>query len=454
MSFEVVEATSGRMGLNELQQWTPDCVIADLGLGDISGVDVIRAIAADLAPRPPVVAVAANLTVSDAVEAMKSGAKDVVEKPIQTDRLKQMITSAIDQSELARDMARVESAVPNAIGADVLMSDSSQLRSAIERVDRLASVEMPVLIVGERGTGTATLARRLHSSGPRKDRPFIVVPAGETPASVEAALFGSNGRQSAFAQAADGTVFIESLCSLGPAGQERLARVLAEVSAARASGQPVACPRIVVASERELGADVAAGRLREDLAHRLSPLSVQVPPLRERRGDIPPLVKKIVARVAEQLGRPAVIVPGDVMEQLSEREWLGNADELHSAVVRGLMLARDGKLRFEDVVGPRAVLGGAVAPALREDGWRPTADENGGVRRFDDYEAEIFRFALEKAGGCVSRAAETLGVGRATMYRKMRSYDIAAPPVSERAIVRTGRRSKGKDEEFLGDRAA
>ena len=462
MDYEVVEATSGRAGLQELSQWTPDCVVVDLDLPDLSGIDVLRSIATDLAPRPPVIAVSANLSVQSAVEAMKRGAKDAVEKPIQTERLRKTVQAAVETSDLASDMGRLQSVLPTELGAEVLETRTQQMTAVVERMDRLASVEMPVLIVGEGGTGTQALARRLHSAGPRREKPFIVVPESGNPKVVEAALFGSNGRPSAFAQAQDGSVFVEDLVSLGDAGQQRLARVLAEVSAARASGQPVACPRIIVASKVDMSAAVAGQQVREDLAHRLTPLTVTVPPLRDRRADIPGLVARMADKVAAELKRTPVAFGDDVLRQFSEREWPGNCEELQAAVVRGMLLSKGGTVRIEDVTGPSKGANGGSAKST--NGWHPTLDDTGATRRFDDYEAEIFRYALDKAGGCVSRAAESLGVGRATMYRKMRSYDIDAPPVSERAIIRTGRRKRKKAAEpaaaaapaagFVGDKAA
>ena len=200
----------------------------------------------------------------------------------------------------------------------------------------------------------------------------------------------------------------------------------------------------IVACVGDVRAAVDAGTINAELAHQLAPLTVVVPALRDRRADIPRLVTTIVTKVASGLGRGQVTVGSDVLEHLSRREWPGNVSELYSTLVRGVVLARDGRLRLEDIAGPQANASASAGAPAPTGGWHPTPNAEGQVRRFDEYEAEIFRFALESAGGCVSRAAENLGVGRATMYRKMRSYDIDAPPVSERTIIRTGRRSKRK----------
>jgi DNA-binding NtrC family response regulator len=444
LGFEVAESGLGRAGLNELARVTPECVLLDLSLPDLKGSDVLRAIAAAPAPQPPVVIVAGALEVEEAVELMKLGAKDVVTKPVDAERLRRAVVTAIEKSDLAKDVARIQALLPDGFGADLLVAESPAMRSALERVERLAAVDMPVLILGEKGAGKGVVARYLHAVGPRAGKPFVHVPGGDAPGVAEQALFGMGGRPSAFAQAQDGVVYIESITSLGSSGQERLARVLAELSAARAGGHMVSCPRVIVGATREIALDVEAGRVKEDLARRLSPLTVHVPPARERSKDVPEIVRRIVTRIAREEGRAQVVISDEVMRQFSEHAWPGNLVELEAAVIRAVVLARDGQVRLADLGGGDAS-GAASSP--RGPGWSPTVNEAGSVLRFDEYEAEIFRFALRQAGGCVSRAAEMLGVGRATMYRKMRSYEIDAPPVAERGIIRSGRRPKSGDGE-------
>jgi DNA-binding NtrC family response regulator len=442
LGFEVAESGLGRAGLNDLGRVTPECVLLDLSLPDLKGADVLRAIAAAPAPQPPVVVVAGTLDVAEAVELMKLGAKDVITKPVDPERLRRAVVTAIEKSDLAKDVARIQALLPDGFGADLLVAESPAMRSALERVERLAGVDMPVLVVGEKGAGNAVVARYLHAVGPRSQKPFVHVPEGDAPGVAEQALFGIGGRPSAFAQAQDGVVYIESIASLGPSGQDRLARVLAELSAARAGGHMVSCPRVIVGATREIALEVEAGRVKEELARRLSPLTIHVPPLRERSKDIPEIVRRIVARIAREDGRAPVVVSDEVMKQFSEHSWPDNLEELEAAVIRALVLARDGQVCLADL-GSEST-GGANGQTGR--GWSPTVNEAGMVLRFDEYEAEIFRFALRQAGGCVSRAAEMLGVGRATMYRKMRSYEIDAPPVAERGIMRSGRRPKPDGE--------
>lgn len=451
LGFTVTEAPTGRAGLAELGQWTPECVIVALELPDLRGIDVLRTISTGFEPRPPAFLVANECSMVTAVEAMKLGAKDVIMKPLAADDLREAVSGAIARGELVRDMSVLEVALEGLREGFALETDTPAMKAAIERVERLATVEMPLVLVGERGTGKGALARHCHASGPRAGKPFVVVPRNDRPIVVEQALFGSSGRPSAFAQAGEGTVFIESIVSLGPSGQERLARALAELSSARASGEAVSCPRVVVACERELQQEVQNGRLREDLARRLAPLCVHVPALRERKRDVPALVTRVLARLSREQGRQEPIVSEVLMQHFVERDWPANLRELESVLIRTMALSKERDVSLEDVVLVRMAHADSHKPeANGAKGWTPTAvDPNGGVLRYDDYEAEIFRFALDRAGGCVSRAAEMLGVGRATMYRKMRSYDIDAPPVSERAILRTGRRAKEEDAQEM-----
>jgi DNA-binding NtrC family response regulator len=444
--LSVVEAASGRAGLAEVSHWTPDGIVVDLDVSDVDAAQVVRAVMSDAAPRPVIIALARQPSVERVLEVMKLGARDVLTKPLAAADVQRALVNAVDRGELAGEIRRLESVLVASGNSLSLIAEGPAMKAVLDRVDRLASVEMPVLVLGESGTGKGAIARRLHARGPRAGKPMVVVPALEQPGASEAVLFGTGQRPSAFVQAQDGVLFIESIVSLGHSGQDRLARVLADLSAARTSGRPVTAPRLVVAAERELAELVESGAVREELARRLSPLTLVVPPLRERKSDIPALARAIAGRLAEETRTRPVELSVELLAELSQHAWPGNLRELEAAVVRAVALSRNGQVRPEDLRGPRHVsIPAAPAPPATR-GWSPRTDAEGEVLRYDDYEAEIFRFALDKAGGCVSRAAEMLGVGRATMYRKMRSYDIDAPPVSERAIARSGRKHRPGDD--------
>jgi len=443
LGYQAVEVDSGRAALAELGSGVADAVVVDLSIVDVPVRDIVAAVASLPAPRPALVVTGRAPSLEEAVDLMRRGVKDVLQKPATPERIGEALTRAIESSELARDVRRLRRESEDMSGI-YLAGDSPAMVSVLERIDRLASVEMPILLTGEPGVGKGTIARRIHAGGPRSDRPLVVVPDAD-PSAVEHVLFGTSARPGAFALAQDGVLFIESIVSLGPTGQERLAKLLGDVSTARTGGQAVTWPRLIVGAPGELGELVDAGLVRPELARRLSPLTIHVPSLRDRRSDIPAIVKAVAQRAAAQSGRPAVEFSPDALERFQRESWASNIRSLESAALRAVALAAGGVVSAADLDGGGAQAAPSGERGAQAQGWAPTLDAQGEVQRYDEYEAEIFRFALDRAGGCVSRAAEMLGVGRATMYRKMRSYDIDAPPVSERAIVRSGRRPHDKD---------
>jgi DNA-binding NtrC family response regulator len=228
-----------------------------------------------------------------------------------------------------------------------------------------------------------------------------------------------------------------------------LAKLLRGLSAAKVSGAEVRWPPMIGGIDRDLEVEVSAGRLRADVAQVFGRTRIRVPPLRQRREDIPELVRRVMQAVQRQVGAAGVSVSPRVLQELGERDWPGNLTELVDAVKEACVLAEGGLIVLDLAARERLPLRDDEEQDLTptKSGWRPTLDMSGDVQPYDIYEAEIFRFALENAGGCVSRAAELLGVGRATMYRKMRAYNIDVPPVSERAIARSrGARQRRQEE--------
>ncbi|MFO0723047.1 MAG: sigma 54-interacting transcriptional regulator [Myxococcota bacterium] len=449
LGYQASEVETARAGLTELAAGLVDAVVVDSKIADVPVRELVALVAAQPSPRPAIIVTARASSVEDAVELMRRGVKDVVMKPATGARLKDALARAIESSDLARDVKKLRPASEADNSAVYFAGDSAAMAAVFERIDRLASVEMPILLIGEAGVGKGAIARRIHAKGPRAQRPMVVVPDAD-PATVEQTLFGAGGRPGAFTMAQDGVLFIESIVSLGTSGQERLAKLLAEVSTARTGGQPVSWPRLIVGAPSELAALVDAQTVLPELARRLSPLTVHVPALRDRRTDVAAIVYAITARAAKESGRPIVEFAPEVLDRLSREPWPTNVRGLEAAVLRAIAMAKDGLVRLDELEGAPGPVAHREEKGRDAQGWTPTLDANGEVMRYDEYEAEIFRFALDRAGGCVSRAAEMLGVGRATMYRKMRSYDIDAPPVSERAIVRSGRRARDEKDPLPG----
>ncbi len=460
--FEVVEAPDVRAGLAELRASQPAFVLLDLGYQEPPGLELLETLLG--APeKPQVICVSGEAKVSDVVTAVKSGALDVLERPVDGERLVAILNHAAEVN--AGEGGPSVSSVPRPVALDkeiefdFLVTESPAMQSVLRRIEQVAG-EAAVLLEGEPGVGKGAVARYFHSVSPRNSGPLAVVAARPKNCTPEEALFGSADTTSAFAEAKGGVVLIDAIFSLGESGQERLSKLLQGLSAARVSGAEVRWPPMVTGMDRPLSDEVSAGRIRGDLAQVFGRNLVSVPPLRDRREDIPELVRRVVAAVQHQVGASGATISHEVMSELVRRDWPGNIPELARTVRDACCMGEAGILTVDlnAKPEPRRPEAQAQAPVEPEPtGWVPTLDPHGDVQPYDVYEAEIFRFALKNAGGCVSRAAELLGVGRATMYRKMRAYTIEVPPVSERAIARSRgarKRRKAERQEAEARRAA
>lgn len=457
-SFTVYDAEGADSGLAAVLRYRPQFVLVDVNMKVAPGVDLIETIAQS-PEAPHVVGVANAPKLPEVVAAVKAGAMDVLERPVDGERLVSIIQEASAVGEALAHGA--ERPVPVSLSAplevDVLVSESNTMKAVLQAVSRLAPAEQTLVLVGPRGARLDALARYFHRVGPRAEGPFVSVGSQDA----DERLFGSAQRASAFADAKGGIVFIESLSALGASGQERLTKLIQGLSTSNGPG-PVRWPPMVIGCDRALQSEVRQHRLRPDLARMLERRVVEVPRLSNRREDIPVLIHRVVSAIEAQIHPRTVRVDPRVVEALVGREWSGDVDELVTAVRNAACMSEDGELFLDLTARPEVVLPRVEAPAepiaspkpveapVAAAGWTPQLDDQGKVQPYDVYEAEIFRFALRNAGGCVSRAAELLGVGRATMYRKMRAYDIDVPPVSERAISRSRRSARRDDAHIVG----
>ncbi len=440
--FAVLDAAEAALGLSLLEDERPSFVLLDLGMADPSGIEVLETVARS-ADRPHVVAVVGHGKVPDIVTAIRNGALDVFERPVDGERLVALFEETLNHLEHGRPRPLVLDRRPE---ADLLVAASPAMQATLAAARSLA--EAPLLLVeGEFGAGHECVARYAHGVSPRGSGPFIRVAEHPDGGTVEDHLFGTGDQSSAFADARGGVVFLESIGSLGPDGQERLSRLLQGLSAAKVSGAEVRWPPMIAGMDRDLDTEVAAGRLREDIALAFGVARVKVPPLRQRREDIPEIVRRLLHAVQRQLGAAGHSVSPRTLDHLAARDWPGNVTELIQVIQETCVLADGGLIVLDPSARPPLGQTSAESPEPSHLGWRPALDLCGEVQPYDIYEAEIFRFALEHSGGCVSRAAELLGVGRATMYRKMRSYNIDVPPVAERSIARSrGARARRQEE--------
>jgi two-component system response regulator PilR (NtrC family) len=412
-----------------------DLVISDLRLGSESGIDVLRQVK-EVSPGTEVVMVTAFATTENAVQAMKLGAYDYVLKPFKVDELRLVVEKALEHRALLQEnrvlrhrVGKPRLAVPELVGHSAAMEE---VRALVEKV---APTRTTVLVTGESGAGKEVVARAIHEGGDRRDQPFVAVNCGAIPEGlIESELFGHekgsftgavDSKAGLFEVAGSGTLFLDEVAELPPPLQVRLLRALQERRVRRVGGTAdlAFAARIVAATNRELTEEVAAGRFREDLYYRLNVIQIRVPPLRERREDIPLFVAHFLVRFALEAGRGEMRLSPDAERRLCEYEYPGNVRELANVVERAVTLADRPEIRLEDL--PPALRTGAgtgaavAAPAadLPEAGMDLQA-------HLDALERRLLEQALERSGGVKTEAARLLSLTFRSLRYRLAKFGI------------------------------
>jgi len=429
--YEVVTAGSGRGALADLRRQSFDVVLTDLKMADLSGIALLEEIMR-LQPGTCVVLMTAHGTIDSAVEAMRKGAFDYLIKPLEREVLLLAVSRAVERARLVSENRRLREELRARFKVENLVGAHGSMQEVFRIVHKVARSSSTVLIYGESGTGKELVARALHVMSDRRDRPFMAVNVAALPETIlEAGLFGdekgaftgADARKIGhFEQASGSTLFLDEVGELKRDLQVKLLRVLQEREFNRVGGtEPVAVDvRVVAATNRDLEREVRDGRFREDLFYRLNVIPIVLPPLRERRTDIPLLVEHFLAKHGEP-GRTRHISP-EALEALVGYSWPGNVRELESVVERTLLLAEGDVVRVEDL--PAAV-------RMRAAGGRgvPIEIPEAGID-LEQLERDLVLQALEKAAGNVTRAARLLGLSRRTLqYRleKIRVAPVGAP---------------------------
>jgi two-component system response regulator AtoC len=410
---EVLEAGSGEEALPLVER--ADVVVTDLVMPGMDGLALLAAVRAR-APRVPVLLLTARGTERTAVAALKGGAFDYLTKPFDVDELSLSVERAVEVARLRRGDA--QRAAERTLGRAVI-GRAPAMEKLLATVERLAGREVPVLVTGETGTGKELVAGLLHAEGPRESGPLVRFNCAAIPAELaDAELFGhvrgaftgaTGARRGFFAQAHRGTLVLDEIGELPLALQAKLLRAVQEgeiqpVGASRIEKVDV---RIVACTNRDLRAEVAAGRFREDLYYRLAVVELRVPPLRERREDIPALARAFAARAGARFGVEGVTLAPDLIEALRARDWPGNVRELEGTIARLVATCEQPTLTAAD---------------LAPDAERPPT---GTFReKVAAYERALVREALEASGGNQSEAARKLGLSRVTLIDRIRRLGL------------------------------
>ncbi len=445
-----VSALAARAGWRTVIAGDPETAIAILGtrdgmtldaiLIDLPGDDMTALIAELRARRPalPILMLTANEGGDLAVTAMRAGATDFLMKPIAADRLLGALDGALESGAQGGELRPLTEKISAPLGFDEIVGSAPKFRAALAIAAKAARARVPVLIEGEIGVGKAVMAEAIHAASPRAKRPLVTVDCGAVAGNlIESELFGHEAGAftgaftrmvGKFSDADGGTIFLDEVGELSLEAQVRLLHVLQAGEFVPAGGRMHTTDvRVIAASNRTLVDEVAAGRFREDLYYRLAVVHVTVPPLRERVGDIPPLARHLMARIARQPGLRGLGITEEAMALLSGYVWPGNVRQLQNALFRAAVLCDGDALTaadFPHIANQR----GAGLP--RRDGETSNAgvllfQPDGNLRTLDAIEADVIRLAIGHYRGRMTEVARRLGIGRSTLYRKLAELGIS-----------------------------
>ena len=407
-----------------LAESTPDLVLCDMMMPDGNGLDLLREIKATNLPTS-VVLMTAYTSTKSAIEAMKLGAYDYVPKPFDVEELKVVVQRALEKSRLYEENVYLRRELEQRYGFGNIIGRSSRMRTIFSLIERVARTSSTVLIQGESGTGKELIARAIHFSSPRAARRFLSVNCGAMPeALLESELFGHErgaftgavrDKKGLFQEADRGTLFLDEISEMTLTMQVKLLRALQEKVVRRVGGnlEEAVDVRIIAATNQVLADRLARGEFREDLYYRINVIPIQLPPLRERREDIPLLVGFFLQKFSEQMGVPAKRISAEAMRMLEGYSWPGNVRELENLIERALALSTANALTAADL--PAYLLSGGEHAEPRLDLPEEGLDLEAYLERI---RAEMMRAALERCGGVQTQAAELLRM----TFRSFRYY--------------------------------
>lgn len=448
-NYQVVTAANAEEALSLVDKHQFDLVISDIRMPGLSGLGLLDRLR-ERAPGVPVILATAYGTVSDAVTAMKNGAFDYVLKPLNGDALKITVTKALDHARLVSENQYLRAFADKTSRFESLVGHSKRMTELFEMAAQVAQRDSTVLITGESGTGKELLAKAIHLNSLRRHGPFVVVNCGAIPENlIESELFGHRkgsftgavaDKTGKFEAANEGSVFLDEVSEVEPALQVRLLRVIQEREVDKiGESRPIKVDvRIIAATNRNLNNMIEDGSFRDDLYYRLSVVTLQVPPLRERREDVPLLVEHFLRKLSERYQLPVRHFDLLALEMLEGYNWPGNVRELQNVIESAVVMSKNEELTAESL--PENIRGQQkrIAKIYLDI-------PNDGIS-LEEVEKELLIKALEKTEWNQSKAARYLDISRKTLLYRMEKYGIA-PPAS--AVREEPSASEGSDSSSL-----
>ncbi|NNF14980.1 MAG: sigma-54-dependent Fis family transcriptional regulator [Gemmatimonadetes bacterium] len=423
---EVTEAADGHEGIELADSFRPDVIFLDVKMPGLDGLDVLERLR-DEDPSTLVIMISGHGTIDTAVEATRKGAYDFLEKPLDTDRLLVTLRRALELRGLTQSMADLRSQIESRYE---IVGTSYAIRQVLERVEKVGPTDARVLITGENGTGKELVARAIHRLSPRSDEPFVEVNCAAIPSElIESELFGHikgsftgavADRAGKFEQADAGTLFLDEIGDMSPDAQAKVLRALEQGVITRVGGSKSidVDVRVIAATNKDLSEEIEEGGFREDLFYRLNVVPVHVPPLRERRDDIPMLIQHFADIMTRREGMSPRSFERAAIERLQALSWPGNVRELRNTVERLLILAGGETVRGEDVdllAAGRSSTGGIGGELLSSDTF---ADFKDGAER-----AFILQ-KLREHDWNVAETARQIDMPRSNLYKKIEKYGL------------------------------
>jgi DNA-binding NtrC family response regulator len=432
--YGVEAAENATEALRILQHKSFDVALLDIKMPGMDGMELLEH-ARRIDPKMAVIMITAFASVETAVESLKMGAFDYVTKPIDPDELTHLVTRALDQRRLEDENVQLRETIDDMVGADTIVGDSPQMRKVLDLVRHVAKTDATVLILGESGTGKELVARAIHANSRRRYFPIVPVNCGALPETLlESELFGHERgaftgaqyrRKGKIEMADGGSLFLDEVGAIPPKMQVDLLRILETKELTRIGGtRPLQVNfRTICATNEDLSKAVEEGRFREDFYYRINVFTIEIPPLRARRSDIPDLASHFVRRFAQQMDKRITEVSPEAMELLKAHDWPGNVRELANAVERAMVVGQPPAILPDDL------------PFLRRPKLPAAAGES-----LADVEKRHVAAVLEQTDWNITRTAEILGIDRVTVYNKIKKYGLERdkPSVAPSGPARSG----------------
>ena len=426
--YSVFEAENADQSFEILESHPIDLVLLDIKMKGMDGIEILKTLG-EKEYNCPVIMISGHGNVEIAVEATKLGAFDFLEKPPDLNRLLVSVRNALDHQKLSEENRSIRARLPK---VPELIGESNAIQSIKETIEKIAPTHSRVLITGENGTGKELVARWIHEKSKRRSGPFVDVNCAAIPSELlESELFGheegaftgaTSRRIGKFEQASGGTLFLDEIGDMSQDAQAKVLRALQEDSITRVGGvEKISVDvRIIAATNKDLAKEISEGNFREDLYHRINVIPIEVPPLRDRREDIPLLARHYLKQLADQdIVFSGKSFTGEALEALKKRDWPGNVRELQNAVERLALLAGGSEISKKDVES---------IPTLTSQKPDEIDSILGSAQKFQDFKEAAERMflvrKLEENDWNISQTAEAIDIQRSHMYNKMKKYDI------------------------------